>query len=116
MSKNKENINYTYIHTYTYIFVSIILTHAHTRARMRTRISQDDSKLVVATKCPFRADFWSDAYCPPHYRSTLGGRAAERACDAMPQERSHIRNMTESPFRHISDIETIIETLNCLYY
>jgi len=66
---------------------------------------------VVATKCPFRADFWSDAYCPPHYRSTLCGRAAERACDAMPQERSHIRNMTESPFR-----QTIIKTLNCLYY
>jgi len=32
------------------------------------------SKPVVATKCPFRADFWSDAYCPSHYRSTLGGR------------------------------------------
>jgi len=69
------------------------------------------SNAVVATKCPFRADFWSDAYCPPHYRSTLGGRAAKRACDAMPQERSHIRNMTELPFR-----QTIIKTLNCLYY
>jgi len=36
--------------------------------------------------------------------------AAERACDTMPQERFHMRNMTESPFH-----QTIIKTLNCLY-
>jgi len=46
---------------------------------------------------------------PPYYRSTFGGRVVERVCDA--QERPHIGNMTGSPFR-----QTIIKTLNCLYY
>jgi len=32
-------------------------------------------KAVVATKCPFRTDFWSDAYCPLRYRSSFGGRS-----------------------------------------
>jgi len=56
-------------------------------------------RTMLATKCPFRTDFRRDAYCLPHYRSTLGGRATERACDALPLECPHIRNMTESPFR-----------------
>jgi len=47
----------------------------------------------------------------PTVLPTTVRRATERASDAMPQERPHIRNMTESLFR-----QTIIKTLNCLYY
>jgi len=43
-------------------------------SRQTTALRRHWSNTVVATKCPFWADFWSDAYCPPHYHSTLGGR------------------------------------------